>query len=347
MSKRAAVINLTGEQEHVLTHMVQTGGQGTMAERVRIVLLAGEGRTTREIAGMLKVRPATVSKWRQRFAAHGMVGLDDAFRSGRPRRYSTGIAHRALGRLNETPPPGCRAWTAELLAQSLGVSCHQVFRILGGLGISLRKQGSCWISTAPEFSAKAIRIVGLYLDPPQNTLVISVHEPAHVGAEQAARGWMRLPNCGELARLVQAREPGREMTLVSGLEAALAHGGRDRQPSGSRRGLGAFLQAIVASHPDSDLFAIVQGLERCDGSIDGWLPCHDRLTLHYTTGHFDWLRDVEFWLRILQRGSSRERASIRAVVEAMDRFVHRATTLPFEWRAAVAPPAPAKVEICG
>ncbi len=347
MSKKAFVITLTSEQEHVLTEVVQGSGQSRIAERARLVLLAAEGRTTRDIATAMNDRPATLSKWRQRFALHGMPGLDDACRSGRARCYGSDIDNRVLRRLNEAPPPGAGAWTGKLLARSLGIRCDQVWRILDGLGISLRQRGSHWFGTAAEFSAKSIRIAGLYLDPPRNTLVVSVHEFS-LCAGPPARGWMRLPDCGGLLHLVESRVCSQEMTLVSGLEAVLAHGGRDRPIDGSKHRLPEFLQAVIAGNPDSHLFAVLQGLDLCDGRIDGRLLWHDRLTLHYTTGQSEWLRDVELCLLMLQGRSPRQCASIRALREVIDRFVRRAgPRLVFEWRAEVAPSAAVRREICG
>jgi transposase len=346
MSKKASVVTLTGEQEHALTQVVQSGVQSRMAERARLVLLASEGRTTREIAEAMKVRPATVSKWRQRFAMHGMSGLDDAFRSGRARCYGSEIVNRVLRRLSEAPPSGAGSWTGDLLARSLGVSSHQVWRILDNLGISLRQHGSRWLSTAAEFSAKAIRLAGLYLDPPQNMLVVSGHEPG-LRTAPPVRGWMRLPDRVRLPHMVESRECSQEMTLVAGLEAVLAQGGCERPPDRSQHRLAEFLQAIIAGNPETDLFAIVQGLDLCDGALDGRLLWHDRLTLHHTSFQSEWLRDVELCLLILQRRSPRQYASIRALVETIDRFVHQAgRSLVFEWRAEVVPIAPVRREAC-
>ena len=93
---------------------------------------------------------------------------------------------------------------------------------------------------------------------------------------------MRLADCGQMIPLLQSRARGQETTLASGLEAVFTHADRKRPVDGSRRRLADFVQTITASHPDSDLFAIMQGTDPRDGRIDGRPVYHERLTLHYT-----------------------------------------------------------------
>ena len=132
MSKQAAVINLSLEEESVLRQWLRAGTtEQRMTERAQIVLLASQGQSTVQIAAWLRTRPARVSKWRQRFAQRRLEGLRDGPRSGKPRRYNASTERRVLKQLDQPPPAGQGTWTGHLLAQALGdVSEDHVWRVL-------------------------------------------------------------------------------------------------------------------------------------------------------------------------------------------------------------------------
>lgn len=166
-----------------------------MVERARVILLANQGKDNLEVARELKTRPARVSKWRRRFAKLRLEGLLDAGRTGRPPRYDQGAEKRVLTLLDEPPPEGYGTWSGPLLAQALGdVSDDQVWRVLRKHGICLQRRRSWCISTDPEFGPKAADVVGLYLNPPENALVLCVDEKPSIQALERAQGWLRLPN---------------------------------------------------------------------------------------------------------------------------------------------------------
>src|SRR5680860_745068 len=163
--------------------------------RARIILALARGQTNREVAEELSIRPATVSKWRTRFATKGIGGLADAPRSGKPPTYTEEAERRVLSQLDEDPPPGYARWNGPLLAQVLtDVSETQVWRILRRHGISLERRRSWCVSTDPEFDRKAADVVGLYLDPPENAVVLCVDEKPHIQALERAQGWLVLPD---------------------------------------------------------------------------------------------------------------------------------------------------------
>jgi len=136
-----------------------------------------------------------VSKWRRRYAALGLAGLSDAARSGPPLHYGAAVERRLLAKLDEGPPDGYAAWDGRLLAEALkDVPAHQVWRILRRRGIQLQRRRSWCISTDPEFAAKAADVVGVYLDPPEDAVVLCVDEKPHIQALERAQGYLRLPN---------------------------------------------------------------------------------------------------------------------------------------------------------
>jgi transposase len=182
MPKRATAIHLTPEEEATLTSWVRaTTTEQRLVLRARIVLAAAAGLPTEEIAVQLRQRPATVSKWRTRFASGGVPALQDEPRPGRPRQYTPQDELRVLQQLDAKPPAGYAQWTGPLLAAALGdVSPDFVWQVLRTCGIALQQSHSWCISTAPEFAAQAADVTGLYLDPPENAIVLCVDEKPHM-----------------------------------------------------------------------------------------------------------------------------------------------------------------------
>lgn len=195
MSKRPTLFTLTQEDRSTLEGWVRAGKtQRRLADRARIILLAADGQGTMLIARSLRMRAARVSKWRVRFGRDGLRGLQDAPRPGAVRRYDENTENRILAKLDEPPPSGYATWSGTLLAQSLGdVSKSEVW-VLRARGIHLPRRRSWCISTNPQFAAKAADIVGLYLNPPENAVVLSVDEKPHIQALERAQGYLKLPN---------------------------------------------------------------------------------------------------------------------------------------------------------
>jgi transposase len=187
MARPSSQIVLSAEGRRELERLARAPRtQSRYAQRALIVLLAAEGLTNKEIAKRLRTRSARVSKWRTRFAAEGATGLCDDFRPGVP-CYDETTQQRILAKLDEHPPAGYAGWNGVLLAKALGdISDDEVWRVLRKFGISLQRRRSWCVSTDPEFAAKAADVVGLYLDPPGNAIVISVDEKPYIQALERA-----------------------------------------------------------------------------------------------------------------------------------------------------------------
>ena len=189
--------------------------------RARIVLMAAEGRSTRSIARELGTMPRTVSLWRGRYAREGFAGLQERARSGPKRKYGgEATTRRILALLDRPPPKGYGRWSGPLLAAELGdVHKQQVWRVLRAQKIDLAGRKSWCESNDPDFAAKAADVVGLYLAPPEDAIVICVDEKPSIQALERAQGYLKLPN-------------GRALTGHS-LDAVRRLRGGDRQ--GDRR----------------------------------------------------------------------------------------------------------------
>jgi len=131
-----------------------------------------------------------VSKWRRRFAEQGLAGLEDEPRPGKPVTYGQAFRDKLLSKLQTPPPKGLARWDSPTLSEELGVSKHAVWRTLKKEGIHLHRARSWCVSTDPEFTEKSAAIIGLYLNPPLNALVLSVDEKPSIQALERVTGFI-------------------------------------------------------------------------------------------------------------------------------------------------------------
>jgi transposase len=300
------------------------------------------------------VRTATVSRWRTRFAQHGMAGLTDKPRPGKPATYDADTARRILAQLDQPPPAGYATWNGKLVAQALGnVSKHQVWRVLRQHGINLQRRRSWCISTDPEFAAKAADVVGLYLQPPEGALVICVDEKPQIQALERAQGWLKLPNGKAVTGFAHEYKRHGTTTLFAALDTAtglvqVGHYQRKR-----RREFLDFMNEVVAAYPERELHVVLDNFRTHKPKCDRWLSRHRHVHFHFIPTHASWMNLVEVWFSILWRQSLRGQSctSPQQVRRIIDRFVevYNQQAAPFEWtKAEVHPSAPKKyyAELC-
>jgi transposase len=266
----AAAIALTDQEREVLSQWAHSGvEENRLVERARVILLANEGISTREIARRLHTRPARVSKWRQRFARKRLEGLSDAPRPGKPKAYDQATEKRILSLLDTDPPSGYSQWNGPLLAKALkDVSDDQVWRVLRKHKIQLQRRRSWCISTDPEFARKAADIVGLYLHPPENAVLVCVDEKPHIQVLERAQGWLRLPNGKAVNGFGHCYKRHGTTTLFAALEVATGQGQVGHYPRRRRRQFLDFMNGVVTAHPGKALHVILDNLNthkpKCD-----------------------------------------------------------------------------------
>lgn len=341
MGKPAAVLELSAEERARLESLVRSpSSEHRYVMRARIVLLAAEGVASKEIARRLSIRRATASRWRVRFAAQRLHGLRDRARSGQPRKYDAATDGRVLAQLDKPPPEGYSRWTGTLLSEALGdVPADQVRRILRRLRISLHQTQSWCESTDPEFGAKAADIVGLYLAPPENAVVLCVDEKPSIQALERAQGWLRLPNGKAITGASHEYKRNGTTTLFAALEIATglvraAHYQRRR-----RCEFLDFMNRLVAEYgPDTERHVVLDNLSTHKPKHDRWLARHPNVHLHYTPTHASWLNQIEIWFSKLSRAALRRASftSVRQLRHAIEAFIlmHNHTAQPFRWTKA-------------
>ena len=340
MARTATAITLTDDQERTLRGWTRSGStQQRYVRRARIVLAAARGRTTEAIADELGVRPNTVSRWRMRFAAQGLAGLRDAPRSGKPATYDETTERRVLDQLDRPPPKGHATWTGGLLAEALGdVSDDQVWRVLRKQRICLRRRRSWCISTDPDFAAKAADIVGLYLHPPQNALVLCVDEKTGIQALERRQGYLRLPDGRALAGFGHEYKRHGTTTLFAALNVATGQVKAGHYQRRRRREFLHFMNDLLSDYPNQEIHVVLDNLNTHKPKYDAWLARHRNVQFHFTPTRASWLNQVEIWFSILTRRALRG-ASFSGpgqVRQAIDDFVkaYNPRATPFEWRKA-------------
>ena len=205
MPKRAPIPKCSDEDRSVLIEWSRSRTkEARTVERANIILRCLQGQSVGEVARELKVRPNTVIDWRRRFEREGLKGLEDRPRSGKPRRYNAEFRNQVLRTLELAPPPGQACWDGPAVAKHMETSVHAVWRLLRKKGICLSRQRSWCVSIDPEFTTKAAEIVGLYLNPPENALVISVDEKPSIQALERTTGYGCV--CLAPARLFRANK---------------------------------------------------------------------------------------------------------------------------------------------
>ena len=305
------------------------------ALRARIVLLAGEGRSTRSIADELGVMPNTVSTWRSRYAGEGLAGLADKPRPGPKPKYTAETGRRILAVLERPPPAGFARWMGPLIAAELGdVHEQQVWRFLRDQRIDLDGKKSWCESNDAEFAAKAADVVGLYLAPPEDAIVLCVDEKPSIQALERAQGYLKLPNGRALSGQSHDYKRHGTTTLFAALDLATGKVAAAHKKRRRRVEFLAFMDEIVAAYPDKEIHAVLDNLNTHKKNEE-WLAVHPNVRFHFTPTRASWLNQVEIWFSILS-GKSLRGASFTSLTQLrqhIDDFIARynADAFPFAW----------------
>ena len=344
MSGKGTQIVLTEQEQNELGIWISKPTmERRFADRARIVLEAAAGKSTLDIARSLKLNRSTVSKWRIQFARQRMGGLMDKPRPGAGVKYGEDMEKRILQQLDAPLPTGHTTWTGRLVAQTLGdVTASHVWRVLQKHGIHLQRRRSWCISTDPQFAQKAADIIGLYLYPPENAVVLCVDEKPTIQALERAQGWLRMPNGKALRGFSHEYKRHGTTTLFAALEVAtgLAHTGHYRHRH--RREFLDFMNQTVALYPDKELHVILDNLNTHKPKHDRWRVRHSNVHCHYIATHASWLNQAEVWFSILSRQVLRglNATSVKDICRAIDTFTdtRNQNPFPFEWNKSVACP---------
>jgi transposase len=308
-----------------------------MVERARIILACLEGKEIQQVARDLGTSIPTVSKWRRRFGKQGLAGLVDLPRSGKPATYDSAFRDRVLALLEQAPPKGLSHWDGPTVATALGASVYAVWRVLRKEGIYLQRLRTWCVSTDPEFAPKAADVIGLYLNPPINALVLSVDEKPSIQAIQRPSGYVETDNGAVVRAMKSTYKRNGTLNLFAALEIATGQVYAQTTEQKKREDFRRFLDAIIADLPaDKEIHVILDNY--CTHKRnDEWLAKYaGRVQFHFTPTSASWLNQIEIWFGLLTRKSLRgasfaNKDQLRIAIEA---FVARTNEnpKPFHWR---------------
>src|SRR5437660_6269182 len=183
MGRPKAALVLRPEQREQLEGLASSRSlPAGLVMRARIILLSASGKTNLQIARQLELTNATVGKWRRRFLKYEVAGLHDELRPGRPRPISDERVAQLVRKTLETKPNGGTHWSIRQIADETGVSKSTVHRIWQAFGLQPHRQKQFKLSSDPFFVEKVRDIVGLYLNPPENAVVLCVDEKSGIQA---------------------------------------------------------------------------------------------------------------------------------------------------------------------
>ena len=338
MPRHAPVLECSAEDKVSLTAISKSRTEeARMVERARIILASLEGKEIQQVARELGVSIPTVSKWRQNFALWGLKGLLDRPRSGKPVTYGQDFRNRVLALLEEPPPPGMSHWDGPAVAEKLGGSVHAVWRILRREGIYLQRVRSWCVSTDPEFARKAAEIVGLYLDPPMNALVLSVDEKPSIQAIERPSGYVETDNGDVVRALKSTYKRHGTLNLFAALEVGTGQVHAQTTDLKKRKDFQDFLDGVIAELPlDQEIHVILDNYSTHKKNDDWLAKFQGRVHFHFTPTSASWLNQIEIVFSLLQRktlngGSFNSKDQLRGAIEAFIKR-HNERAKPFRWR---------------
>jgi transposase len=339
-------VEISDEDRVELERIVRaSSSEVRMVERARIVLAAGEGLSTAQIAKRVGCGDRTVKKWRPRYARDGMAGLRDAPRSGRPLTHGPQTRALLIAKACTRPESwesGQRRerWTYRELGEEVGMSESQAHVILQRAQIKPHRT-DYWIMSdfsREGFEQRMGEVCGLYVDPPENVLVVSIDEKTGIQAKAPVKP-DRPPQAGRPARREHEYTRNGTQCLFAALKVhhgdVLAMSSKTR----NRWDLIRFLDQLEAEIPiveGQKIVAVTDNLStRGTEEVQQWLAAHPRWSFQYTPTHASWLNQIEIffsilWRRLLKHGIFTSETDL---AQQMLAFIetYNQTAKPFKW----------------
>ena len=337
MPRRAPILTCSEEQRKAVELLAASRTEeARLVERARMVVGCLDGKPMIQIASELGVRSNTVIEWRNRFAELGVAGLKDRPRSGKPPEYGGEFRRKVLELLETPPPKGQACWDGPAVAKRLAVSDDAVWRLLRKEGICLSRHRSWCVSTDPEFVTKAADVVGLYLNPPQNALVISIDEKPSIQALERATGYVKTTNGKVVRGLKSTYKRHGTLNLFAALNV-FAGSVRGKVTQQKRRvEFLDFMDELVADYPQDREIHVILDNYCIHKKNDAWLAKHPNVFFHFTPTSASWLNMVEIWFGIFSRKALRG-ASFKNTTELREAIedylaAYEEIAKPFVWR---------------
>ena len=272
------------------------------SQRAEIILLSLAGKSLEEIMAITGLSRPVVNKWRQRFRRYGIDGLQDAARSGKPPVITAEQKAAVIQKACEKPSGGYTNWSQKRIGQQVGISQSRVYHILKTADLKPhRTEYWCGKSPDPEFESKMATIVGLYMNPPENALVICVDEKTQIQALDRTQPVLPL-KVHAPKRMTATYKRNGTVALIAAL--AVHTGEVTAQPikSNNAENFLSFLKKLDRSYRNKTLHIIVDNLAvHKNEKVREWLKGKRKVKLHFTPTYSSWLNQVEIWFNMLSK----------------------------------------------
>lgn len=324
------------EERELITLAHRARSAPALARRARIVLACATAPTNLAVARRLRVAPATVGKWRERFRTQRVAGLLDEPRPGAPRRVTDANVEAVIVRTLETTPRGATHWSTRDMARATGLSAMTISRIWRAFGLQPHRTETFKLSPDPLLIDKVRDIVGLYLTPPAHAVVFCVDEKPQIQALDRTAPLLPLQP-GQAERRTHDYQRHGTTSLFAALNVATGEVIGDTFSRQRSREFRRFLTRIEASVPvDLDIHIILDNASSHKSPmIRRWFAQHPRCHVHFTPTYSSWINLIERWFaalttKQLRRGVHR---SVRELIAAIREFiaVHNETGKPYVW----------------
>ena len=338
MSKGPVVVELKPEQREVLEQWVRAHGTPQqVAKRCQIVLLGEQGHADLEIAEELGVNRHTCRLWRERFMAEGPEGLWKVA-EGRGRKPKPGLAQQIVKATLESKPEGQTHWSTRTMAEEQGVNQSTVHRIWQEHGLQPHRQEGFKLSRDPEFVPKLLDVVGVYLNPPQNAVVLCVDEKSQIQALDRTQPGLPMKR-GRAGTWTHDYLRHGTTTLFAALNIASGKVSGACFPQHRHQEFLRFLRQLDREYePQLELHVVMDnyGTHKTD-QVKRWLKRHPRFKTHFIPTSSSWMNLVERWFaeitgKAVRRGSF---SSVPDLIEAIEAFIRawNRDPKPFVWHA--------------
>jgi transposase len=306
-----------------------------LSRRARVVLLMADNVSNAEIARMTGYTVVQVSRLRRRFAEEGIAGLRDRPRTGRPPSISDRKRAQIVAMTLKAPGRGRTHWSTRELASEVGVSQSTVQRIWKAHDLKPHQVETFKFTTDPDAEEKIYDVVGLYLNPPANAVVLSIDEKTQIQALNRTQPILPL-RPGLPARMTHDYERHGLTSLYAALEVDSGTIVGECRPRHTAADFLGFLRLIVKRYPRVDLHVIIDNSStHKTPDVKAWLEKHPRVHFHFTPTGASWLNMVEAWFSILTRKSVRRGSfnSVKALVKHIGKYIEHwnENAVPFIW----------------
>lgn len=323
-------------QQKELSGIIKGRKHRSLVFRARIILKCFEGTTNSAVAATVRTTPATVGYWRNRFIKGGVDALRDEPRPGAPRKIGDDKVAEAVQTVLETRPKGATHWSTRMMAQRLKLSQSTISRIWRAFGLKPHRSETFQISTDPYFIEKVRDIVGLYMTPPVNALVLCVDEKSQIQALNRTQPILPM-RPDQVERHTPEYQRNGTTSLFAALDIAtgnvLGKCYRKHRTAEFRQ----FLDYVDAQVPSSlDVHLIMDNYcTHKAAPIKRWLLRHPRYHLHFTPTHSSWINQIERWFALLSQRQIKRSShhTVKELEAAIAEFIqiHNTDPKPFRW----------------